>query len=49
MYAGQNLGLLKSSRKFPTPEEAIKTVTSGWFDECKNGDMKIIDKFRHLE
>lgn len=49
MYAGQNLGLMKSSKKLPTPEKAIETITTGWFDECKDGDMDIIDKFRHLE
>lgn len=48
-YAGQNLGQMKNSKKFPKPEVAIKTITKGWFSENINGNMNVIDSFQHLE
>lgn len=49
MYAGQNLGLINNSKKSPTPADAIETITKGWFEESKDGDMSVIDEFHHLE
>lgn len=48
-YAGQNLGQMKSSAKYSTPENAIKTVIKGWFDEHNDANMTFIEKFRHSE
>lgn len=48
-YAGQNLGQMKSSARYPTPENAIKTVIKGWFEEHNDANMTFIEKYRHSE
>lgn len=46
-YAGQNLGQMKSTKKFASAEDAIKTVTDGWVGEQNDADMSYIEKYRH--
>lgn len=48
-YAGQNLGQMKNSAKYSTPENAITTVIKGWFEEHNDADMSFIEKYRHSE
>lgn len=45
-YAGQNLGQIKNTSKYPKAEYVIETVIKGWFEEHKDADMSYIEKFQ---
>ncbi|XP_031622207.1 antigen 5 like allergen Cul n 1-like [Contarinia nasturtii] len=45
-YAGQNLGILIKKKTFPTPEEMIKKITKGWFDEYADADKNIMKSYQ---
>lgn len=47
LYAGQNLGQMRKSSKYPEAKELIKTIIYGWYEEHKDADMTYIDEFRH--